>query len=94
MNPEEPDYDALEEIARKDLAELENTGRQAQPDDPLTVSINSPNTVSVHGNAVAINIKGQEGAASSSNPASGGRLILTLSKNGIPTDYSIDAYEV
>jgi hypothetical protein len=93
MKPEDPDYDALEEIARRNLAGLENTGRQAQPDDPLTVSINSPHTVSVHGNAVAINIKKEEGAKSIGGNADV-RLEFDVCENGSPATFLIPATRV
>lgn len=108
MNDEAPQsvpedtLNEIERIAHADIEKIMSAGRhhgaesERQRQDPLLITINAPHTVSVHGNSAAINIKsGPDAASSNSGSGTGalGPIVLTLSKNGIPTDYNINGEE-
>lgn len=88
---EEETFDALEQVARNDAEEVTKKGPAPAP---LTVSINSPHTVDVHGTVVAINIHPSAGAAQSADTVVSGTVRVVLCKNFVPTYYDISATEV
>lgn len=84
----------LAQIAREDDVSLPKTTNPTH--EPFTVSINTPHTASVHGRAIALQIKNEPLSAitgGSGSSAALGPIVLTLSKNGMPTDYNVNAEE-
>ena len=71
----------VDKALEKRLSDLERWRSQLRGDNGITVQ------------GEVIRLSGV-GGNTSGNQSGFGRLVLTLSKNGIPTDYSIDAVEI